>query len=181
MRVFRSVVQVATGSVLHPGQDLAVRDPVAAQAIGDDALRLVLQASEQALEEAFRGCGVPAVLDQDVEHDAVLVYRAPEIMQLTVDLQEHLIEVPSVAWLGPALTELAGEVGAELQAPLPDALVADDGASLGQDKLHRARAQAEDVIQPEGVADDLGWEAVARVGGGLGRHLASMPQPLRSD
>jgi hypothetical protein len=48
--------------------------------------------------------------------------------------------VPSVARLGPALTELAGEVGAELEAPLADALVADDDASLGQDKLHLAQA-----------------------------------------
>ena len=156
-----------------------MRDAVAAQAVGDEALRLVLQPGQQALEEALRGRGVPVVLDQDVEHDAVLVHRAPEIMQLAIDRQEHLIEVPCVARLRPALTELAGEVGAELEAPLPDALVADDDASLGQDKLHLAQAQAEHVVQPDGVADDLGWEAVARVGGGLGRHLAILPQPIR--
>ena len=100
--------------------------------------------------------------------------------QLAIDVQEHFIEVPSVARLGPALTELAGEVGAELEAPLPDALVADRGAPFGEDQLNSPEAQAEDVVEPDGVADDLGWEAIARVGGGLRRHLASMPQPLRS-
>src|SRR4051794_12135064 len=152
MRVLSAVVQVATGPVLHLGQDLAVRDPVATQAVSDEALRLVLQSSEQALDEALCGRGVPAVLDQDVEYHTVLVHRAPEIMQLAIDLQEHLIKVPSVARLGPALTELSGEVGAELEAPLPDALMADDNASLSQDKLRLAQAQAEHVVQPDGVA-----------------------------
>ena len=119
--------------MLHLGHELAVRDPVAAQAIGDQALRFVLQASQQALEEALRGRGIPTVLHQDVEHDAVLVHRAPEIVQLAVDLQEHLIKVPGVARLRSALTELAGEVGAELEAPLSDALVADDDAPLGEE------------------------------------------------
>ncbi len=35
------------------------------------------------------------------------------------------------------------------------------------------------TVQPDAVADILGWEAVARVGGGLGHHLASMAQSLR--
>src|SRR5437763_8527476 len=86
-----------------------------------------------------------------------------------VDFQEHLIEVPGVARLRPALTELAGEVGAELEAPLSDALVADGDAPLGQDELHLAQAQAEDVVEPHSVADDLGWEAGCGVGGGVGR------------
>jgi hypothetical protein len=39
------------------------------------------------------------------------------------------------------------------------------------DSTDVAEAQAEEVIQPDSVADDLGREAVPRVGGGLGRHL----------
>src|SRR5215210_4157687 len=179
MRVFRSVVQVSAGSMPHLGQNLALRHSVALQPIGHDAPGLVLQTSEQALEEPLCRGGVPAVLDEDVEHNTVLVHRAPEVIQLAIDLQEHLIEVPSVARLGPALTELSGEVGAELEAPLPDALMADDDASLGQDKLHLAQAQAEHVVQPDGIADDLGWEAVSGVGDGLGHYLAILPQSLR--
>jgi ketosteroid isomerase-like protein len=65
--------------VLHLRQDIAMCSAIATQAIGDDAPGLVLQASEQPLEEALRRCDVPAVLDQDVEHDAVLIDRTPEI------------------------------------------------------------------------------------------------------
>jgi hypothetical protein len=97
---------------------------IATQAIGDDAPGLLLQAGEQPLEEALRRSDVPAVLDQDVEHDAVLIDRTPEIVQLAIHLQDHLIEVPNVARLGPALTELVGEVGTKLAAPLLEIVTA---------------------------------------------------------
>jgi hypothetical protein len=60
--------------------------------------------------------------------------------------------------------------GVQLEAPLPNALVADDVAPFGQNEFHITEAQAADVIQPNSVADDLGREAVPGVGGGLGRH-----------
>ena len=150
------------------------------RSLGDDPPRLVPEAGQQPLEEALRGRGVPAVLHQDVEHDAVLVHRPPEVMQLAVDADEHLIEVPGVTRLRPSPAQLPGEVAAELQAPLPDALVGDDHAPLGQDQLDIAQAEAEHVVQPDGVADDLGREAVPGVAGGVWRHPASLAQPLRS-
>src|SRR4051794_22775773 len=91
MRILGAVVQVATGPVLHLGQDIAVCNAVAAKAVGDEALWLVLQPSEQALEEALGGCGIPAILNQDIEDDAVLVHRAPEVVEHAVDPQVHLI------------------------------------------------------------------------------------------
>jgi hypothetical protein len=54
---------------------------------------LELEAGQQALEEAFGGCGVPPLLDEDVEHDTVLVHGAPEVEELTVDLQSGLARV----------------------------------------------------------------------------------------
>ena len=180
MRVSGAVVQVPTGSVLDLGEHLALRHAVTPQAIGDQALGFVLQPSEQALEEPFGGGGIPAILDQDVEHDAVLVHRTPEIMQLAIDLQKYLIEVPGVARLRSSLAEFAGELAAEGQTPLPDTFVADADAPLGEDQFDVPEAQAEQMVQPDCVADDLGWEAVSGVGDGLGRHLTSLAHPLRS-
>jgi hypothetical protein len=64
--------------VPHVGQYLALRNTETTQAIGHEAPGLVLEASEQALEETLGGSGVPPIPDKDVEHDAVLVDRAPE-------------------------------------------------------------------------------------------------------
>ena len=48
------------------------------------------------------------------------------------------------------------------------------GAVLPEAKgLDVAQAQAEDVLQPHGVTDDLGQEAMAMIRAGLGRHLVS--------
>jgi hypothetical protein len=69
-------------------------------------------------------------------------------VQLAVDLQEHLIKVPGVARLRPAPAELTGELAAELQASLPDALMGDGDAPLGEDQLNVSEAQAEDVDAP---------------------------------
>jgi hypothetical protein len=51
------------------GQDGAVRDAAAAQAVGDDASRLVAQPLQQPFEEALGCCGIPPALDQNVEYD----------------------------------------------------------------------------------------------------------------
>jgi hypothetical protein len=140
VRVLGFVVEVAAGPVLHFGQQFALGHTVAAQAIGHEAPRLVLQASEQAFEEPLRSTDIATILDQDVEHDAVLVHRAPEIVQLAIDLQEYLIQVPGVAWLGPTSAKLPGKVGAEGEAPRPNALVSDGDTPLGQDQLDVSEA-----------------------------------------
>jgi hypothetical protein len=73
-----------------------------------------------------------------------------------------------------------GEVGPEPQAPLPDALVGNRDPALGQDQLNVPQTEAEDMIKPYGVADDLGRKAVARIAGEVGLHTSSLAQPLRS-
>jgi hypothetical protein len=91
-------------------------------------------------------------------------------MKLAADADEHLIQVPLIARARPAPLERVGERPAEAPAPGADALVAHDDAALGQDQLDLAQAQAEAVVEPHGVADDLGRETEAAVGAGLGLH-----------
>jgi Transposase DDE domain/Cytochrome bd terminal oxidase subunit I len=81
------------------------------------------------------------------------------------------------AQVGPLLERA---VGSEPEAPLAYALVADRDAPLGQDQLHIPQAEAEQVVEPDGVADDLSWEAVARVGGEVCGHFASLADPSHS-
>ncbi|MBL6082060.1 hypothetical protein JMJ56_29210 [Belnapia sp. T18] len=46
---------------------------------------------------------------------------------------------------------------------------------LGQNQLDVAQAQAEYVVEPHGMADDLGWKAIIGVSGGLGRYQPAWP------
>jgi hypothetical protein len=62
-----------------------------------------------------------------------------------------------------------GKTLAELLAPASNRLIRDDNATLRQQKLNISQTEAENVIQPDSMADDLGGKAmaVARVGRGL--------------
>jgi hypothetical protein len=99
MRIFCAVVQIPARPVPDIGQDGAARDAVAAQIVGDDTSWLVAQPLQQPFEEARGRCGIAPVLDKNVEHDAVLVDGPPKVTKLTVDPDEHLIQVPGVSGL----------------------------------------------------------------------------------
>ena len=108
VRDLRPVVKVAALAVLDPRQDLPLGRGVAAQLVRHDHPGNVLQPLQQLLEEALSRFGVAPALDQDVEHGAVLVDRPPEMMELAADANEHLVQVPFVAWPGPRAMVEAG-------------------------------------------------------------------------
>ena len=66
---------------------------------------------------------------------------------------------------------------AEFQTPLPDALVGDNDPPLCQEIFDISEAQAEAVIEPDGVTDDFGRETVSAVVGGMPVHLPSLAVP----
>jgi hypothetical protein len=115
------------------GQDLALGDAVALQAVSDQPTWLVVEAGKQALEEPLGCTPIPPVLNQDVQHHAMLVHRSPEVMQHAIDPQKYIIEVSGVARLRPAPPQLRHEPRTELAAPAPDALVRHGNGSVRQD------------------------------------------------
>ena len=163
MRHLSAIVEIAALAVLDPRQDLTFGGGVALELVSDDHPRNIPQALQQLAEEPRgRGCAAPA-LDQNVEDISVLVDRAPKIVLLAADPDEHLVHVPLVAGLWPAPLQRIGEDPAEAQAPLADALVADDDPTRRQDQLNISQAQAEAVIEPDRMLDDRGREAEAAI------------------
>ena len=110
MRVLGTVVEIATLSVLDTGQQLASSHTIASQLVGDDHSRHVLQTLQQPPEEALGGFGIASVLNEDVEHNAVLIDGTPEIMLHALDPDEHFVEVPLVARPRPAAAQAIGKV-----------------------------------------------------------------------
>jgi hypothetical protein len=78
------------------------------------------------------------------------------------------------SWSWPAVAQAIGETRAEFLAPAPHRLVGDDDAALSQDQLHIAQAEAEQVVQPDGMADDLGGEPMTIVRIRRWLHAASL-------
>jgi hypothetical protein len=82
--------------------------------------------------------------------------------------------VPLVAWPWPATAQAVSKAGGEFLAPASHRLVRDDDTAFSQDQLNITQAEAEHVVQPDGVADDLGREPMTVVWVGWWRHAVSL-------
>jgi hypothetical protein len=130
---------------------------------------------EEPSEEALCGAPITTWLDEDVDHIAVQVDGTPEVLPLALDGDEEFVQVPRVTQPPFPPLQTAGIAGAKLPTPVADALVGDGDSALRQEVLDVSEAQTEPVIQPDGVADDLGWKPVAAVAGCGAIHPPSLP------
>ena len=177
MRVLGTIVEVAALSMLDTGQQASLCHTIASQLIGDDHSRHKLQALQQTLEEPLGGFPITPLLDQNIEHDTILIHGTPQIMLNTLDPDEHLVEVPLVPGPRPAAAQAVGKALTEFPAPAPHGLIGDDNAPLRQKQLNITEAEAEHVIQPDSMANNLGGKAMAVVWVGRGRHTARLAGP----
>jgi hypothetical protein len=118
--------------------------------------------------------GIAPGLNQDIEHNAMLIDGAPKAVLHALDPDEDFVHVPFVAWSRPASSQPIGETRGEFLAPAAHRLVGDDDAALGEEQLNIPQAQAEHVIQPDRVTDNLRWKAVAVVWVEWRLHAASL-------
>src|SRR4030088_2296983 len=95
------------------GKQLAVCHAVASQLVGHDHARHILKALQQPPEKAFGGFGIPPWLNEDVEHDAVLIHGTPKIMLHSLNPDEYLVEVPLVTGSWASAAKAFGKALAE--------------------------------------------------------------------
>lgn len=93
MRVLSPIAENTRLAMIDRGQNLAVRDLVAAELVGDGHPRHTTQALEWPAEESPGGVAISSGLDQYIENVAVLVDRA-QTMLPTDDSNENLAEAP---------------------------------------------------------------------------------------
>jgi hypothetical protein len=91
-----------------------------------------------------------------------------------LDPDEDLVHVPLVAWPWSAAAQAAGETRTEFLAPASHRLSGDAYAALNQEQPNIPQAEAEHVIQPYSMADNLRGEPMAAVRGRGRLHAASL-------
>ena len=137
---------------------------IARELVGDHHARLGAALTvKHPMQEALGGYLIASVLDQDVQNDAVLINGSPQPVAFATDPQRHLVQMPLVASSCSSSTQPCGEGGSELGAPLADGLMADLDPAFGEEILNITKAEMEPKVQPDGVSDDLGREAVASI------------------
>src|SRR3954471_18120640 len=96
-------------AMLDRGHDLTLGGAVAGQLVRDQDTRGPALLFQQLAEQAFGGPLVPPLLDEDVEHDPILVDGPPQPVLLAGDLHHDLVEVPLVSGTGQSAADLVGE------------------------------------------------------------------------
>ena len=166
MREFGPIVLVLRRAVHDRRHHATVGRRVAAQLVGDQPAGHTALAFQQLPEEAFGRVPITSRLHEDVDHVAVMVDGAPEILLAPLNGDEQFVQVPRVAQASLPAPQRARIRRPERATPLANRLVGHDDAPLGEEIFGVAEAQTEPVVEPDGVADDLGWKSIAVVAGG---------------
>ena len=111
-------------------------------------------------------------LYEDINHVPVLIHGTPEVLSFTVDGDEYLVQKPCIAESTLSSLQTVCILGTELRALLANCLVRHDDSSLGKKILDIPKAEAEFVVEPYCVTDDLTRISVAVIEGSVGFHTA---------
>ena len=97
-------VELLPAAMGHPRQKLAASDLIAGQLVSDNHPRHLSQALEQLTEKPLGRRRVAARLHQNVEHVAVPVDRAPQVMAVPLIVTNTSSKCHIVAGAGPPPT-----------------------------------------------------------------------------
>jgi hypothetical protein len=161
-------------AMLRAGEHLALCGAVALQLIGDDHAGPVGEALEQLAEELLRRRLITPTLHQDIEHIALFSYCPPQIVTLTVDGEEDLVQVPFGSGPGPTAPQLIGIGLPELVTPLADRFIHHGDTTVEQQLFDIAITQTESEVEPHSLADNLNREAMILIGEYCVLHAKSM-------
>ena len=130
---------------------------------------------QQLAEKSSGGFPRTARLDEDTDDVAILIHRTPEILPMSLDGDEDLVQVPCVTETTLSTLQSASIFRSELYAPKSGRFVRDRDAALSEQVFDVSKAHAESVVEPDGVADDFGWESISVVARRVGSHRLSLP------
>ena len=136
---------------------------IAAELVGDKLPGWFPLMPQDLSKETFRGPAISAARHQNIDYVPVLIHRSPQITTLPSDREEELVNVPDVPQSSLLSSQRAGIVRAKLAALSPDGFVGDENTSLGEQVLDITETEREPMVQKNGVADDLGREAVTAI------------------
>lgn len=137
--------------------------PITAQLVGDYLPSLGSMTSNQPAEKPLGSPRIPSILHKYIDDIAILVNGAPQILLFSPDPEKDLVDIERISESPVFASQSPRELWSELGAPEADRLEADRDALFGQQVFNLSVAHIESAIQPNCIADDVGWETVALV------------------
>ena len=90
-----------------------------------------------------------------------MVYGPPQVVMLTSNIDENLVQIPCVTKFASRLSESFCIAGRKFKAPLPYGFVADVYIPGGKKIFHLSEVQRESIVEPNGTANHHFREAMA--------------------
>jgi len=150
--------------------DLTVGGVITTEFVGKEPARFPTLTFDQTAKEADSGFFIASSLHENIDGIAILIDRTPEIVLGALNGDNGFIQMPGITQATLSLF-LSSRIGrAKFQAPPPYRFVGHDDAPFSEEFFDFTEAQTETMIQPNSVADNLGWETKALVANGFGLH-----------
>jgi len=135
--------------------------------------------SQQPGQEGLRRLGVPMPLEENIEHETVLVHGPPKPVSNAIHTRTHLVEMPPGTPSGFPVAQVFSEEGSELDTPIAESFMTDHHAALVEQFLDVPVTQCEAMIEPDRMLDDGHRETVA-VRLGVGHGASAYTNPVKA-
>ena len=106
---------------------------------------------------------VAAFLYNQFKRVTVLVNGSPQGVQFAPDRDEHFIQEPGVAKPTPAFRQLARIFWPKAVAPRSDRVIGNLDPTFRQEIFDVTVAEAEAVVQPNGVTANFRWKSMSMI------------------
>ena len=100
-----------------------MRRTVASQLVGHETARFLSLTLEEFSKESACRTRIPAGLREDIDQVTILIHRAPQILELTIDPHEDFVQEPRISESTLSPSQPPRVVGTELSAPLSNGFV----------------------------------------------------------
>jgi hypothetical protein len=98
---------------------------------------------------------VPVLLYKNIQHLAVLIDCAPQRVALSVNRDQQFVEMPRITKSPLAMPQLSRNLLPKFPTPLADHIIAHGDPTLGQKFFNVPEAEAEAVVKPYDIGNDL--------------------------
>jgi hypothetical protein len=163
VRLLCPIILILFSAVDRVWHNLSLSDWIAAEFIRHDLPGLSATGSQQPPEEPCRGSTITLGLKIHIDHIAILIYGSPKVMLLAVYFDEDFVDVEGVPITSVLSFQTPGVQSTELDTPETDRLATDSNATFSEEILDIPVAEIKAIVEPDGVADDIGRETVALI------------------
>lgn len=143
MAVLGTIVKALVRAMFNARHELALCRTIGSELVGDKPFRGRAVFFQKLDQQPLCCSFIMSALQDFIEHDPILIDRAPQPETVFPDLHPHFIEMPNITRTGLTSAQTTGNRGAKLCYPSAQRFVGNVDATLQQHLLDLAKAEVD--------------------------------------